>query len=277
VLADRWSYGHRPRLHSMDLRPVVAELQSQTRPRYWQVILKRFMFRLADRLARELGHTALVTGEAVGQVSSQTLQNLAVISEVTSLPVLRPLIGFNKEEIVHRARLIGTFELSSRVPEYCALEARPDTHASSREVALDEARIDGAHLAAAFAQREEVDLRSYDPHVLEEVPAPEIDHIPPGATVVDLRSRLAFDSWHYPEAVRLDYPAALARCGSLDRRRTYVVCCEVEFKSVILVEKLRQEGIDAYHFSGGMKALMDHAIEKGLTSRALISPVLLGD
>jgi thiamine biosynthesis protein ThiI len=93
VLADQWSYGYRPRLFEVDFAPVVRELQAKIQPRYWQVVLKRLMFRAGEHLARYLRAPGIVTGEAVGQVSSQTLQNLAVIACDTHLAALRPLLG----------------------------------------------------------------------------------------------------------------------------------------------------------------------------------------
>ena len=96
VLADRWSYGDRPRIHVVDFGEAVGELQKRVTPRYWQVVLKRLMYRAAERVAGEIGADAVVTGESLGQVSSQTLRNLRAIEAVATLPVLRPLVGFDK-------------------------------------------------------------------------------------------------------------------------------------------------------------------------------------
>jgi thiamine biosynthesis protein ThiI len=89
LLADRWSYGDRPRLHAIDFAAVADELRARTQPRYWQILLKRMMLRAAARVLRERRASAIVTGDAVGQVSSQTLPNLAVISRATSEAILR--------------------------------------------------------------------------------------------------------------------------------------------------------------------------------------------
>ena len=72
------------------------------------------MLRVATRVAEEVGAVAIVTGDSLAQVSSQTLQNLFVIDKVSQMPILRPLIGLNKEEIIAIAKKIGTFEISSR-------------------------------------------------------------------------------------------------------------------------------------------------------------------
>lgn len=106
-------------------------------PRLRVVIYRRLMMRIADRLARRCRARALVTGEAVGQVASQTLENLAVIDAVTPLLVLRPLIGFDKEEITRDARQLGTYPISIIPDEDCCqlfTPKHPTTKARLEEI-----------------------------------------------------------------------------------------------------------------------------------------------
>ncbi|HKJ93700.1 MAG TPA: tRNA sulfurtransferase, partial [Longimicrobiales bacterium] len=98
VLADDWSYGSRPRLHVVDFAGAVDDLRANVKQSYWQVVLKRLMYRTASWIGEELDAGAVVTGEAMGQVSSQTLANLRAIEPASSLPVFRPLLGFDKNE-----------------------------------------------------------------------------------------------------------------------------------------------------------------------------------
>jgi thiamine biosynthesis protein ThiI len=96
------------------------------------VVYRRFMLRIAERIARERRARALVTGEVVGQVASQTLDNLAVIDRVSDLPVFRPLIGMDKDEIILQAQRIGTFDISTLPDEDCCTlftPRHPETHA----------------------------------------------------------------------------------------------------------------------------------------------------
>jgi thiamine biosynthesis protein ThiI len=106
------------------------------------VLYRRFMLRIADRLAGSHGALALVTGESTGQVSSQTLANLNTINRVATLPVFRPLIGMDKVEIVDRAKQIETYEISIEPDEDCCsylMPAQPETWARPEE--LDEIEI----------------------------------------------------------------------------------------------------------------------------------------
>ena len=101
------------------------------------IMYRRVMFAVAERVAQLEGAKALVTGESLGQVASQTLENIAVVNEMVSLPVLRPLIGSDKQEIMSRAEEIGTYDISSRdAPDCCTLfmPRRPETHARRDEV-----------------------------------------------------------------------------------------------------------------------------------------------
>jgi thiamine biosynthesis protein ThiI len=255
LLAERWSYGQRPRLHSIDFAPVVAQLQARTQRRYWQVLLKRLMLRAAEALARERGAAAIATGEAVGQVSSQTLQNLAVISRATGILLLRPLVGMNKDEIIALARRIGTFEISRVVGEYCDLVPRRPATASTLEAVLaEEARLDADLLARAVAGRRDFDLRGLD---VEGLAAPElqVERVPPGALLIDLRPREQYLSWHPEGALHLEPAQALRAYPSFDRSRTYVLSCDLGLVSAHLAERMRKEGFDAFHLRGGTRTL----------------------
>ncbi len=255
VLADRWSYGTRPELHSIDFAPIVAELRARTAKRYWQILLKRLMLRAAARVAKACRADAIVTGDAVGQVSSQTLRNLGAISGATDRMILRPLVGSNKDEIIEQARRIGTFELSKVVREYCDLVPRcPATGASSAAIDAEEELLDLSVLDLAVAARTICDLRSLEVEKLE-LPELQVERVPEDAVVIDLRSKNEYRSWHHPGALHLDFSQALAAHGSFDRSETYVLYCEFGLISAHLAELMRREGFDAWHFKGGTKAL----------------------
>ena len=112
----------------------LAEIQKriivETPPSYRVLLYRRFMLRITESLARQHGAKAIVTGESCGQVSSQTLDNIAVVDHIAGMPVLRPLIGLNKEEIVGMARSIGTFPISIQPDQDCCslfVPRRPET------------------------------------------------------------------------------------------------------------------------------------------------------
>ena len=144
-----------------------AEIQEEIRRNcpedHFTLIMRRFMMRLADALARDLNCRALVTGESLGQVASQTMDALAVSGDVTDLPVLRPVIGMDKEEIVRIARHIGTFETSILPYEDCCTvftPRHPKTRPHVEEVREMEQALDVEGLVRrAMEGREVVKLR----------------------------------------------------------------------------------------------------------------------
>jgi len=104
---------------------IQEEIRDKCPEEYFTLVMRRFMMRIADRIARDNGCGALVTGENLGQVASQTMQAMGVTEAVASLPVLRPLIGFDKEEIVRLSRKIGTYDTSILPYEDCCTVFTP--------------------------------------------------------------------------------------------------------------------------------------------------------
>jgi thiamine biosynthesis protein ThiI len=127
------------------------------------VMYRRFMLRIAAELAHKVGATVLVSGESLGQVASQTLENMMVIQTATAMPVLRPLVGMDKNEIIVEARKLGTFETSILPDEDCCTlftPPHPETHAKPKEVEESEARLDVDRMVNdAVAQTEVVRLK----------------------------------------------------------------------------------------------------------------------
>ena len=128
-------------------------------PASYRVILyRRAMLRIAEAIAEKVDAQALVTGENVGQVASQTLSNMRAIEEVTPLPILRPLAGDNKEEIINEARRIGTYQISIEPYEDCCsvfVPKHPETRANLERVREIESTLDLAPLIAQTLEQTE--------------------------------------------------------------------------------------------------------------------------
>ncbi len=110
---------------------------------YEMILFRRFMVKIAEKIAKDEGYKALVTGDSLGQVASQTLENIRVLKEATSLPILQPLISFDKEEIIHLARRIGTYDTSIMPYKDCCsiIAPHPKTKAKPERVIKIEERI----------------------------------------------------------------------------------------------------------------------------------------
>ena len=112
-------------VHVVSLTHIQEELVKHCEEDYFTLLLRRYMMAIADRLAHKLDCGALITGESLGQVASQTMQAIGVTDPMTSLPVFRPCIGMDKEEIIQIARRIGTFETSIQPYEDCCTVFTP--------------------------------------------------------------------------------------------------------------------------------------------------------
>lgn len=122
-------------------------------------VLRRMMMRVAERIAREEHAFGIVTGESLGQVASQTLESIGAIESTTQLPVLRPLIGMDKTEIVAQARVIGTYDLSVLPYEDCCslfVPKHPRTHPRIEEVEAEEQGLPIASLVEESLERSEL-------------------------------------------------------------------------------------------------------------------------
>jgi tRNA uracil 4-sulfurtransferase len=135
----------RSRLHLVPFGTIQQQVVLSVPPPLRVVIYRRLMMRIAERIAHEAAAHALVTGDSVGQVASQTVDNLAVVGGVVTLPILRPLVGMDKEEITADAQRIGTYETSIVADEDCCTlftPRFPATRASRAEAEAAEASLD---------------------------------------------------------------------------------------------------------------------------------------
>jgi thiamine biosynthesis protein ThiI len=165
-------------LHLVPFGEIQQQIMSLVPSRFRVLIYRRLMMLIADRVAHKLGALALITGDAVGQVASQTLKNLAVLEAAASLPVLRPLIAMDKDEITAEAIRIGTYPISI-IPDQELLPGftprDPATAAGLREVEEAEKRLPWTEMvtaAVAGASVEEFRFRGVDDRVQEAPPTP---------------------------------------------------------------------------------------------------------
>lgn len=255
TLCDNWATGTRPKLYCIDFQDVMKDLRKNTKASWWQIILKRQMYRAGCEIAKYVGADAIVTGEALGQVSSQTLSNLNTIDAAANIPVLRPLIGFDKTQIIDDARMIGTAKMSEKIPEYCALNKKnPATTSGRQTVEDDEEKMDMSILANAIETATIVDMYNVtDADVAQH--SVFVDEIPKGAKIIDCQPESLYDDWHIKGAVHYSIGKLMNNLRDLEKAKPYVLYCPYGTQSAVMAERMQKEGYEAYSFKGGIKQL----------------------
>ncbi len=152
-------YCGKMRVYVVPFTEIQMEIHEKCPENFTTLIMRRYMMRIAEILARKDGAQALITGESIGQVASQTMEALGCTDEVVTMPVFRPCVGMDKSEIIERAEYIGTMETSSLPYEDCCTvftPKHPATHPRKELVRKAELKLDSEALIAAAIEGTEI-------------------------------------------------------------------------------------------------------------------------
>ncbi|MFC2971948.1 tRNA uracil 4-sulfurtransferase ThiI [Azotobacter bryophylli] len=246
-LWEKFGRSHRVLFISVPFEEVVGEILSKVDNSQMGVVLKRMMLRAASRLAGELHIDALVTGEAISQVSSQTLPNLSVIDSVTDTLVLRPLIASHKQDIIDTAERIGTAAFAKNMPEYCGvISVNPTTRAKRARIEYEEAQFDMAILERALERARKVTIDQVIDELGEDLQVEEVREALPGQIVLDIRHPDAAEEAPLElsgiEVQTLPFYAINNRFKELDANRQYLLYCDKGVMSRLHAHHLLSEG-----------------------------------
>jgi tRNA uracil 4-sulfurtransferase len=167
------SYALRSKIYLVPFAEIQKRIMVDTPPETRVILYRRYMMRIAEQIARREKARVLVTGDSVGQVASQTIENIDVISRAVPMPILRPLIGDDKLEIVDVARRIGTYDISILPDQDCCslfVPKHPETKANLMQVEHSEARLDVAEAMKLALDSAEVLLEYRSPSVQQPTP-----------------------------------------------------------------------------------------------------------
>jgi len=247
-LWNRFGSSHRVRFTAVDFEPVVAEILEKIDNGQMGVVLKRMMMRAAAKVADEFQIPALVTGECVGQVSSQTLTNLNVIDRVTDKVILRPLITWDKPDIISEARRIGTLEFAETMPEYCGvISKKPTVKADLARIEAEEGNFDFAILDKVVAEARYLDIRR-----IGEETAAEVQEVETTAesgddeVILDIRSMDEHDEKPLVvegrEVIHVPFFKLATAFGDLPQEKTYLLYCDRGVMSKLQALYLKEKG-----------------------------------
>ena len=247
-LWERFGSSHRVKFVSIPFEPVVTEILEKVDNGQMGVILKRMMMRAASLVADRLAIEALVTGEAMGQVSSQTLRNLSVIDKVTDMLIMRPLIVTDKQDIIDCARRIGTAELSETIPEYCGvISQRPTVKAVMKKIDKEEARFDLSLIEQVVEQANVLDIKDIAKAAQEDVAEVEsVSDFKADEVVLDIRSPEEEDeSPLHIEGVEVKHVAFFKLANQFEKLpqdKTYLLYCKRGVMSQLQALYLKEAG-----------------------------------
>jgi len=231
-LWNKFGASHKVKFFSIDFEPVVAEILENVENSHMGVVLKRMMVRAATKLAKRGKIQALVTGESLGQVSSQTLTNLNVINQVTDTLILRPLVAYDKQDIIDIARSIGTEEFSKTIPEYCGvISKKPTVKAVLSKVEEEEGNFNFDILDKVVSDTRVYDIRDIGKESEEEIHAVDlVENISDNAIVLDIRSPDETDEKPLEldgvEVKHIPFYKLATQFGDLDMTKDYLLYCD---------------------------------------------------
>ncbi|SOB77630.1 [ThiS-adenylate] sulfurtransferase [Marinobacter sp. LV10R510-11A] len=244
---NRYGASHGAKFISVPFDGVVEEIMGSVGHRHWGVVLKRQMLKAASEIARNNNAAALVTGDAAGQVSSQTLTNLNVVDRASEEVVLRPLIAMDKETIIGIAREIGTEPYARTMPEYCGvISQKPATRARLSRVEAEEVAMDPQVLRRAIDAREDTPVSK----LLETTTTPEdVDLVKtPAVSDIIIDVRHPAEGEHSPlqltgnKILNIPFYELNRKVPELPANRQYLLYCDKGTMSRMHAVHLKAEG-----------------------------------
>ncbi len=246
---EKYGKSQRVKFYAVPFQNVITEILENVHHSMMGVILKRMMLRAAEKIAIENNIPAIVTGEAIAQVSSQTMTNLAVIDDVTKGLVLRPLATVDKEDIIALSREIGTEDYARTMPEYCGvISDRPTTEAKMHKIIAEENNFNFEVLDQAVENTQITGIdkvleSAKNIHHIEIVGTPQVDDI-----ILDIRHPM--DEEKTPlkltnnKVFRLPFFEISKKFPTLDKSKKYLLYCDKGIMSQLQAQELMEQGTE---------------------------------
>ena len=249
-LWNRFGRSHKVHFVAVDFEPVVAEILEKVDDGQMGVVLKRMMVRAASRVAERYGVQAIVTGEALGQVSSQTLTNLRLIDNATDTLILRPLITHDKENIINIARQIGTEDFARTMPEFCGVISKsPTVKAVKAKIEAEEEKFDFSILDSVVENAKNMDIRRIAEETVQQVTEVEmVSEFGANDVILDIRSPEEQETSPLKiegvDVKELPFYKLSTQFGDLDNAKTYLLYCDRGMMSRLQALYLREQGFE---------------------------------
>ncbi|MEH6580194.1 MAG: tRNA uracil 4-sulfurtransferase ThiI [Amphritea sp.] len=246
-LWQKYGSAARVKFVTVPFEEVVGEILQNVHHSQMGVVLKRMMLRAAEQVSDRMKLHAVVTGESIAQVSSQTLPNLAVIDSVTNKLVLRPLITMDKQDIIDITRQIGAYDMAKNIPEYCGvISDRPTTNAKIERIEEEESGFDYEVLEQALqdAQVIAIDKIVADVNAHAEIEA--LTKVTDEQVIIDIRH--THEQERKPlnmpkcEVLKIPFFKLESAFENLDHTKEYLLFCDKGMMSQLHAQSLQEKG-----------------------------------
>ena len=239
-LWSKFGSSHRVKFISVPFDDVLTEIFASTHETYMGVTLKRLMLLAAEKVSNDLEIDALLTGESVAQVSSQTLRNLALIDQVTNKLILRPLATMNKPDIMNLANDIGTKRFAENMPEYCGVISKnPITHGSYKRMEREAKRFDYAVLDKAVEDAQHIFVDEIVDDVANSASIEVISDLNTGEyVVIDIRAEDGCVETSC-ESIKIPFHKLKTEFKKLPQDKEYLLYCEKGIMSQLHAQYLQ--------------------------------------
>lgn len=247
---QRYGSSHKVRFVAINFEGVVGEILENVDNGQMGVVLKRMMVRAASKIAQRFDIQAIVTGEALGQVSSQTLTNLRLIDEAAEVLVLRPLITHDKEQIIAMAKHIGTDDIAKSMPEFCGVISKnPTVKAIKAKIEQEEGNFNFAVLESAVESAQYLDIRQIAEQTEKDVVSVDaVSVLCENDVIIDIRSPEEIDEnpLHIENQAMIQLPfyKLSSQFAELDQSKHYVLYCERGVMSKLQALYLKESGFN---------------------------------
>ena len=238
-LWSKFGSSHRVKFISVPFDDVLTEIFRSTHNTYMGVTLKRLMLLASEKVANEMEIDALLTGESVAQVSSQTLRNLALIDQVTNKLILRPLATMNKPEIIDIANTIGTRRFAESMPEYCGVISKnPITHGSYKRMEREAKHFDYSVLDKAVEEAQHIYVDEILDDVTNNTAIEVVNELNDDYVVIDIRAEDECIETSC-ESIKIPFHRLKSEFKKLPKDKEYLLYCEKGIMSQLHAQYLR--------------------------------------
>ncbi|NCO02319.1 MAG: tRNA 4-thiouridine(8) synthase ThiI [Epsilonproteobacteria bacterium] len=239
-LWSKFGASHRVKFISVPFDDVLTEIFRSTAPTYMGVTLKRLMLMASEKVADSLEIDALLTGESVAQVSSQTLRNLALIDQVSNKLILRPLSTMNKPEIISIAGDIGTRHFAESMPEYCGvISQNPITHGSFKRMEREAKKFNYEVLNKAVEDAQHIYVDEIVDDISKQAPIEVVSDLTEGNfTIIDIRAEDVCIETSC-ECIKIPFHKLKTEFDKLPQDKEYLLYCEKGIMSQLHAQYLR--------------------------------------